>query len=418
MPSSGTPRLLSRRRLLQIAGAGTLAGITYSYYRGIRYPTISLEPAAPPTQYNYTELGAQVLDLIDIPTHLMPSSPTLAFRAFAPEPTLYLNASKEQSISLGINNIAPDAELMIGNDVSGSETVKGINRHLQLSLKRDQQVRLTWKLPRLQDYQFASIGDSGGDKELGWCIQRAHELGARFLLHLGDFNYQPGDYDNAVKQFYNSPIPCYVAIGNHDFHESGLIYSQFLQQLGPLNHHFNIGKTRFANIDTAASTFPYSAGNRGQMFDQLIGENTQFNDTVAFTHRPLHDPNNSSEGNGDGHDIGSKGERDWLINALKQANTKSLLSGHIHIYDRSDFQGIDNIIVGQGLGHQDLLVNGDNSKMAIGQVDQDGMVTYSAAPLAMPMELHCHPRSEVVKEAVRNGQHPDLIRFIDQQCDS
>lgn len=421
MSSSEPSRLLSRRRILQIAGAGMLAGVAYSYHRGVRYPTISLEPAAPPKQLSYTGLSAKVSNLIALPTHLMEnllaSTPNLAFRAYAPEPILQLNASADQNITIGVNNIAADAQLETDGDVSVNEVVNGISRKLQLNLKRNQQVRLAWKLPFLYDYKFASIGDSGGDKELGWCIKRANQLGARFLLHLGDLNYQPGDYDNAVRQFHNSPIPCYVAIGNHDFHQSGLIYSQFLNQLGPLSHSFSIGKTRFANIDTAASTLPYSAGNRGQMFDQLIRENNLFNDTVAFTHRPLHDPSGESNHKG-GHDFGREGERDWLINALKRTNTKTLLSGHIHIFDRRDFQGIDNIIVGQGLGHQDLLVNGDNSKIAIGQVNQDGIVDYRFEPLAMPMELHCHPRTEMVKKTVRNGRHSELIRFIDQQCNS
>lgn len=416
MPSKKSSFLLSRRRLLQIAGAGALAGVAYSYHRGVRFPTISLEPTAPPSRFAYAKLTVQVSELIEIPSQLMAFKPTHAFRAFAPEPTLQLSATENQSISLGINNIAVDAELIIDSDVPISEISHGINRQLKLSLKRNQQVSLSWKLPALQDYKFASIGDSGGDKELGWCIKRAHQLDARFLLHLGDFNYQEGDYDNAVRQFYDSPIPCYVTIGNHDFHESGLIYSQFLNQLGPLSHHFNIGKTRFANIDTAANTLPFSAGNRGQMFNRLISENAQFNDTVAFTHRPLHDPLGTLQEGDDDHDLGSKGERDWLIRALKQANIKSLLSGHIHIFDRSNFNGIDNIIVGQGLGHQDLLVNDDHSKMAVGQVNQDGIVSYAFEPLAMPMELHCHPRSDEVKKAVRQGQHPELIRFVDQQC--
>ena len=147
-------------------------------------------------------------------------------------------------------------------------------------------------------------------------------------------------------------------------------------------------------------------------FDQLMHKNDQYNDTVTFTHRPLHDPSGAQ----DAHDLGNEGEREWLIKALKQTNANTLLSGHIHIYDRSDFKGIDNIIVGQGLGHQDLLINGDHSKMALGQVNQDGVVNYTVAPLAMPLELHCHPRLDEVKKAVRNGDHPELIRSIDKQC--
>jgi len=418
MSSTQSPALFSRRRLLQIAGVGAIAGVTYTYRRGLRFPTLSLESAAPPSHFNYANLSAQVSELIEIPTDLMAHKPMHAFRAFAPEPTLRLSATEAKNINIGINNIATDAELMITGDTAISEEIQGINRLLTLDLKRNQQVSLSWKLPKLQDYQFASIGDSGGDKELGWCIKRAHQLGARFLLHLGDFNYQEGDYDNAVRQFHDAPLPCYVTIGNHDFHESGLIYSQFLNQLGPLSNHFNIGKTRFANIDTAANTLPYWAGHRGKLFDQIINLSSQVNDTVAFTHRPLHDPLGILKEDHEDHDIGSEGERDWLINALKRANIKSLLSGHIHIFNRSEFNGIDNIIVGQGLGHQDLLINGDNSKMAIGQINQDGMVSYTFAPLAMPMELHCHPRVDEVKRTVRQGPHAELIRFIDQQCES
>ncbi len=416
MASHQSSNLLTRRRILQGTGLGLLAGVTYAYFRGVRYPTISLEPAMPPSRFNYSTLDAHVTDLIEIPTDLITTQANFAYRAFAPEPTLLLNAKEKQSITISINNIASDAVLKVSANLKVSEVTQGINRYLKLNLQSGQSISLSWKLPKLQDYQFASIGDSGGDKELGWCIQRAHALNARFLLHLGDFNYQAGDYDSAVRHFYDSPIPCYVSIGNHDFHESGLIYSQFLQQLGPLNHHFSIGKTRFANLDTAANTLPYSAGNRGTILNQLINDDNKPISTVAFTHRPLHDPINASKSAKDRHDLGSEGERDWLIKMLKQANIETLLSGHIHIFDRSDFQGIDNIIVGQGLGHQDLLVNGDNSKMAIGQVNQDGKVSYVFAPLAMPMELHCHPRTDVVKSAVRNGQHPELIDFIDDRC--
>jgi hypothetical protein len=155
---------------------------------------------------------------------------------------------------------------------------------------------------------------------------------------------------------------------------------------------------------------PYGAGQRGQLLERLASDNN-YADTVAFTHRPLHDPSEGSH-----HDIGSTGERDWLIASLKKIDAKTLLSGHIHIYDRSNFDGIDNIIAGQGLGHQDLLINGDASKMVLGHVDSSGAVRYTAEPLAMPMEAHCHPRIDPVKDSLRNGEHEALLIMLEEAC--
>ena len=270
---------------------------------------------------------------------------------------------------------------------------------------------LRWQLPKLATYSFAAIGDTGGDQELAWCIQRAHQLGARFMLHLGDFNYQAGDYQRSIDLFDQAPLPIYVSIGNHDFHDSGLLHSEFRRNIGPLNHAFAIGKTRFANLDTAASMLPYGAGHRGALLESLRNTRLGFTDTVAFTHRPLVDPSDDST-----HDIGSVGERDWLIESLKQAGASTLLSGHIHIYNRVSYDGIENFIVGQGLGHQDLIVNRDYSKILIGEVDTDGRVSYHPEPLAMPMNLHCHPRSDVVKQSLVAAEHYPAIEAIQRAC--
>ena len=298
------------------------------------------------------------------------------------------------------------------------EEINSINRRVAISGLDSQTINLKWRLPKLSEYTFAAIGDTGGDKELAWCINRAHKLGARFFLHLGDFNYQAGDYDNAVELFNNAPLPCYITIGNHDFKESGLIYQQFLKEIGPLNNAFSIGKTRFINLDTAANFLPFSGGQRGELINQLIDDQTDYNDNVVFSHRPVHDPQplELRQQHGD-HDIGSEGETDWLIESLKKINATTLLAGHIHIFDRSTYRGIDNIIVGQGMGHQDLLVNNnDISKMALGRVNQDGRVNYEFPSLKMPMELHCHPRLQVVKDSLTKLPHADTIKKIDTAC--
>ncbi len=407
----------TRRRLIRSALYGGAAvtglGLAYSLKRGIRYPTLGLEPTPLPSTFHF-ESGTVSVDSDDL-IRLDAGQQQLRLRAFSVQPAMLIRNQDATRIKLSVNNIAAEAELQLADTGAASlvsETVDGITRTLTLDLKPRTEINLRWTVPYKSNYSFAAIGDSGGDQELAWCLQRAHDLGAKFLLHLGDFNYQDSDYDRAVELFHNSPIPCFISIGNHDFHDSGLLYPQFLAQLGPLNHAFTIGKTRFVNIDTAASMFPYSAGKRGKLLQSLTKFNASVADTVSFTHRPLHDPIEGST-----HDIGNTGERNWLIDMLKRIDSPTLISGHIHIYHRSDFMGIDNIIAGQGLGHQDILTNSDYSKIVLGNVDDDGKVSFSAEPLSMPMGLHCHPRSQSARDSLSDIPGTEaLAELLKQSC--
>ena len=401
---------MSRRQFLIAAGVGGLGLYGYSYQRGVRFPTLSYEPRALANAFQFDGYSAHTKELIVSDSV---GGSELRTRAYAPEPELVIQAQRDIKLHVKVNNVALEAKLLGLENFNVEENIQGITRRLVVSLSAGERIHLKWKLATLKDYSFAVIGDTGGDKELKWCIQRAADLGARFLLHLGDFNYQEGDYPRAISLFNSGAIPCYVSICNHDFHDSGLLHNEFRQEIGPLNNAFSIGKTRFVNIDTAANTLPYGAGHRGELLQSLIPGTDQYAHTVAFTHRPIHDPS----GNGD-HDIGSLGERDWLVEALKKVGVSTLLSGHVHIYNRGTFHGLENIIAGQGLGHQDLIVNADYSKMVIGSVNAAGKVSYDTAALAMPMALHCHPRSDVVKQSLTQAAHYPLIEEIDQWCKS
>lgn len=416
--------MTSRRQLLRYLGCAalSLSGIglgVYTYQRGIRLPTLHWDPLAHSKQFTIQGLGQSFgTDLIQTPLSGASdeSSVNARFRAFAPEPSLVLQPEGPSEVHILISNIASEAVLNYSpSDLKISEISSNSKRTLSIETGSSREISLQWSLPQYTDYTFASIGDTGGDKELNWCIERAHALGAKFLLHLGDFNYQEGDYQRSIDAFNNAPLPVYVSIGNHDHHNNGAIYQRFMDEIGPLNNAFSIGQTRFVNIDTSANILPYGAGQRGELLEQLAADNNyagnNYAGTVAFTHRPLHDPSEDSH-----HDIGSTGERDWLVASLKKINAKTLLSGHIHIYDRSDFDGIDNIIAGQGLGHQDLLINGDASKMVLGHVDESGAVRYTAEPLAMPMEAHCHPRIDPVKDSLRDGEHQALLKVLEEAC--
>lgn len=405
---------LKRRSFL--AGALTLGGLlSYSTHRGVRIPPLIWEPhaLAPPSDLQGIKIGSE--GLIKTLTPAAQTAVALSLRAVVPQPSIDLASPRHQRLCISVNNISPTAKLHITkiNDAEIEEIeeiTEGITRVLKFTLAQGDKIRFNWQIPLDKGYSFAAIGDTGGQQELRWCLQRAHQLGALFMLHLGDFYYTTGDYESSIDAFNSAPLPCYVSIGNHDFHDGNTRYRQFLNDIGPLNNSFTLGGARFINVDTASNILPYGAGPRGALL-KVLAQQTASVSNIAFSHRPLFDPQHDSS-----HDIGSKGEADWLVAALTACEVSTLLSGHIHIHQRKMISGIDNIIVGQGLGHQDLITNQDYSKMALGSVNTAGQTTFEFPSLAMPWEMHCHPRSDITKQSLKDANHVKRLEALERAC--
>ena len=396
-----------------LGAAAALFGLSaYSINRGLRIPPMIWEPRPLSKQSRVKGVQLDSSGFIQTRIPVLDTPVSALFRAFVPEPELRLEASADQTLTLSLNNLSTEAELLVEgpSSVEVSEEIEGITRVLTIKTGGEGVIWLRWQLAKINGFRFAAIGDSGGQQELRWCIQRASDLGALFFLHLGDFYYTKGDYESSIEAFNNAPIPCYVSIGNHDFRDGKNLYQQFLDEIGPLNASFSLGGARFINVDTANNFIPYGAGQRGKMLRTLSNQAAAVSN-IAFTHRPLFDPIEGSS-----HDIGSTGERDWLIKALQNCQVNTLISGHIHIHARATVAGIDNIIVGQGLGHQDLITNRDYSKMALGRIDSGGQLSMSFANLAMPWDHHCHPRNDVVKESLKDAPHKARIEALDKVC--
>ena len=372
--------MLSRRRFL-IGGALLSASAVYAYQRGIRYPRLSLEPGALAERLALPNATFELYDAIEL--H---DQEKLAFRAIAPEPSLAISTQRG-TIEFLVNNIARNAKL----EVSGKgiklldEHIDGITRKLTLESGVEQTLRLDWRMPSDGGIDFAVMGDTGGGSELAWTLKRARELDAQFLLHLGDFNYREGEYTNAIEQFLNAPIPCYISIGNHDFHDNGLIYQRFLDQLGPMNHWFSIAGTRFTNIDTAADFFPAHGGLRGDLIQQMHQHNHS-GEQVFFTHRPLKDPRPH-----DDHEVGGINEIEWLTNMLNSVGCNKLLTGHVHHSAELEFHGIRQYTIGEGLGFENLVLQRPVAKIMMGRVEQGRSLTHSWVDLNMPWSEHTSP---------------------------
>ena len=373
-----------KRRHFLLAGGLFGAGL-YINQRGLRYPRFGFEPANPATSLTTEQTQ---LDLDDFIITQQSDSGVISLRAIAPEPSLIFTPKNDTSSNtkVEINNVSPNAILKAEADPSVviHETVNGINRFIELRHKTNQVIKLTWELNNSETVTFAAIGDSGGGVELDWCLTRAQQLNVDFLLHLGDFHYGEGEYERAIDQFKNAPMPIYVSIGNHDFNDSGLIYQQFLDQIGPMNNSFVISGTRFINVDTAVNFFPAYSGNRGSLIRQLINQDQPVTDHVIFTHKPFID----SRGGDYTHDISGIGEKPWLHKTMQQLGATDLLCGHVHHSAENDYQGIRQWTTGEGLGHEDLVHKKLVSKILIGSLNSRQKVNYQWHDLAMPWQMH------------------------------
>jgi len=369
------------RRSFLIGGLLVSASALYSYRRGLRYPRLGLEPHALP---DHLQTPAAQFKLSNLITAQSTSTPY--FRAIAPEPSMTLTV-EPGTVRFNVNNISTQATLTVtGTDVKQvSEEVNGITRQIAVTAHSTQSLKLDWQLPVSDGFDFAVIGDTGGGAELSWSITRAQQLGALFLLHLGDFNYAAGEYQQAIETFHASPIPCYISIGNHDFNDSGLVYKRFRQNLGVFNHAFTLAGTRFVNLDTAADFFPAQAGLRGKLFQELQSQRFD-GEHIYFTHSPLKDPRPQ-----DDHEVGGVNEVDWLIDAIKAIGNGPLLTGHVHHSAELDFKGIHQFTIGEGLGHEDLVLQRRVAKLMLATVETGKPMVYSWADLNMPWSEHRSP---------------------------
>ena len=394
------PTSRSRRRFLV---AGAVAGMAlYVNQRGLRYPRMGFEHRPPAKQLD--SVSALVTLEHAIFVEQMPDS-QMKLRAIAPEPIIELSAKLQGQLTIDLNNVSPSALLQVSGDtaVSVHESIEGINRQLEINLMPGQSINLSWKLAQQDGAQFAVIGDSGAGKELEWILHRAENLGAQFLLHLGDFNYVEGEYDRAIELFNKAPFPCYVSIGNHDYNDSGLIYQQFINEVGPMNHSFDIAGTRFANIDTAADFFPASSGQRGLLFDRLLEDKTQYTDQVFFTHRPFYDVRE-----GEHHVIGGLGEIRWLKQQIKHSGCDNLLTGHVHHSAETNLDGLRQWTVGEGLGFEDILSQKQVAQLLLGTVERGRKVAYQWAAIEMPWIAHRSPTHEI---KLKRDHSPDKLEW-------
>ncbi len=391
----------SRRSFLlggSVAAAAALGAI--GYRKTLRFPRMGFEPSPMSTEVSNQSASFKLSELIALDVK------SSHFRAIAPEPRLEM-AVKKGLLTVNVNNIVKEAKLVVlGPGIRNlDEEINGINRTLHIDAATDQSMTLEWRLPNEDGYKFAVIGDTGGNTELDWCLQRSKALDARFVIHLGDFNYGNGDYQRAIALFHNAPLPCYITIGNHDFNDNGLVYQHFRSQLGMFNHAFEVAGTRFVNFDTAADFLPSDGGMRGTFFEQLASQTKP--DQIFFTHRPLRDPRPN-----DDHIVSGWNENEWLQKMIKKSGRGTLLTGHVHHSAELDINGIHQYTVGEGLGFEDILLQRPVAQLLMGVVETGEAPKFQWADLEMPWTYH-QSHTHLKKLKKRDDQR--LIKWYKNQ---
>ena len=134
---------------------------------------------------------------------------------------------------------------------------------------------------------------------------------------------------------------------------------------------------------------------RGRQLDDLMAAPTP--NQIFFTHRPLRDPRPGQD-----HTVGGN-ELDWLHTAMKAAGGGTLLTGHVHHSAELDIDGLPQYTVGEGLGHDDILLQRQVAQMLIGTVEQGLSPSFTWAELNMPWSAH-KSHTHLKKLAMRGDQ--------------
>ncbi|MDP6849788.1 MAG: metallophosphoesterase [Planctomycetota bacterium] len=346
---------------------------------GLRFPPLQFDPT--PISFSGEVAG---LEVIAEGAFLRKDSEGVVLRAFTPEPTLSFYSEEGWRGQVLLENTHPEARFENNPFLISREDLAA---RLEVNLPAGESATVQLRFPTREKTRFAVIGDTGGRGESAWGFRRAAELGADFVLHLGDISYSAADFPAAAITWNKSPIPVYTAIGNHDFRGHVDSPIQFFQEhFGPLNGFFELNGAWFLNLDTAADTVPAWGGERGKTLERFSRiQRKEGVPLFVWTHRPLADPRvqigeRSLE---DAHALNRRAEARWLRNQLVKLGATTLFAGHIHQSFDFEDQGLRTFIAGEGLG-----ANGEASKILICEWSANHHPTFRFEPLNMPPSSH------------------------------
>lgn len=197
-------------------------------------------------------------------------------------------------------------------------------------------------------FDFAVIGDTriGFNESLykKFLSGKDAEKIKTFII-AGDVIDTPGNEDEWKRflELTGGNRTVHIAPGNHDFNnpKSFRAYKKVIDK--PPYYSFSLDNTQFLILCT---TIPNELNRiAGKQLEWLNGElEKPFQNRIVFLHSPLF-PTKFSQGYGlDRH----KEERDALHESFVQHKVNIVFQGHIHLYNRTEKNGIIYVITGGG----------------------------------------------------------------------
>ncbi len=386
----------------------------YAQHRVVRYASITVDPAPRPA-------GLVLANGLEIEARggYLKASKMTRFRAYQPDVRLRIRSDEpiERHI-IQIENIHPEAKFSRTgvSRVTVREQKHGLLREVELTgLQAGEILNFSWIFPEKPAYRFVAIGDTGGNEELSWGLIRAHELGADFVLHMGDAYYEEAEIAGIGVRLNQSKIPVYTANGNHDFlGPNGNAIEQFLNNVGPMNARFSLLGACFINLDTGSFMYPPHKGARAAMLAaEVVNQQrdpARCKDTIVFTHKPILSKFETEFPQREHSLHGYDAQR--IISRLQQLNKVTLLTGHIHNDFSFEQDGFKTYVTGSGLAHKDLIQGGHYARVLVGDIRAGEPIKIDWALNAMPMEYHC---SKKIYKSLKHYKSP-LAEVVNEAC--
>jgi len=394
------------------------------FYRGIRYPILQLEPRASVTQW-HREDSVWEIKADGMFFDKFHRSRIARARAYVPEPSVTItNHDSESTLLLTVYNLHPDARVIFSAEgATVEERIYGINRQLVIKTKPSIELQLRWTLPKKDRYRLAAIGDSGAGTELAWILKRSHDLGADFLMHVGDIFYTYDDVRTARAVLDRSPIPVYLVVGNHDFRGHSRFGFKlpltYIRQIGPRNYSFTLNDKRIIAMDTAEGTFPAGRGERGALIRRILSEaqndqtgegSNTVTENLFFAHRPVSDESVEHD------DVRNRsvrdGEASWLMDKILKLSNPTLIFGHVHESLEYTIAGVKAYVTGEGWALVNLLNAKLEAQILMIELEENQPAEFWREDLAMPRSYHC---SKIVIDALA-FEHTDLAVDLEKNC--